>query len=302
MCKSTRTIASFFLLIVIARSQSDTSSFERHLLPIEEYVNSTHPGGKSMQDAVPYSSNELHSVKIGFDRSKILPAHGPQFVKVTTSIYTREGSLFDKYTQYAFTFPPQPTSDIERDMMRSIAERIMTFNFINPRKIDTIDIYLDSLPNWSVIEVQVTPDEEFTKYERRSRTHQTWYYRTKGNRFESAFFFGIPKVLFDTEKRDTISYGNASAMLRISYLDGETGKPYPFNIGIGTFGVSTPIDVSSKGGGFALSLMFDAVQALERMFKWGITNRVNAGIEVTPFVPINHRARILVNARIGISP
>lgn len=48
--------------------------------------------------------------------------------------------------------------------------------------------------------------------------------------------------------------------------------------------------------------MFDVVQAFERMFEWGITNRVNAGIEVTPFVPFNHRARILVNARIGISP
>lgn len=245
---SIRAIALLLLLVETAWCQSDTTSFGRNLLPLEEYVNSTHPGGKSAQDAVPYSSNELHTVKIGFDRSKILPVHGPQFVKVTTSIYTREGSLFDKYTQYAFTFPPQPTSDIERDMMRSIAERIMTFNFVNLRKIDTIDIYLDSVPNWSLIEVKVTPDEEFTKYERRSRTRQTWYYRTKGNRFESAFFFGIPKVLFDTEKKDTITYGNASAMLRISYLDGETGKPYPFNVGIGTFGVSTPIDVSSKGG------------------------------------------------------
>lgn len=290
------------LLIASARSQSDSASFERHLLPLEEYVNSSHPGGTSVHDAVPYSSRELHSVKIGFDRSKIMPSYGPQFVKVTTSIYSRNGTLYDKYTQFAFTFSPQPTPDADRTTMRSIAERIMFFNFINMRKIDTIDIYLDSLPDWSLIEVKVTPDEEFTKYERRSLTQKTWYYRTKGRRFESAFFLGIPKVLYDTEKHDTITYGNASAMLRFSYLDGETGRPYPFNIGIGTFGVSTPIDVSSKGGGFALSLMFDVVQAFERMFEWGISNKVNAGIEVTPFVPINHRARILVNARIGISP
>ncbi|MBI2427233.1 MAG: hypothetical protein HYV29_00270 [Ignavibacteriales bacterium] len=302
MGTTVRCLAFLMLVSSIVRGQSDTIAFERHLLPLEEYVSISHAGGRTVSDAAPYSSQALHTIKIGFDRSKILPMHGPQFIKVTTSVYKRDGSLYNRTTQYAFTFPLQPSPKDDILLMRTISERIMTYNFTNRRKIDTIDVHLDSLPGWSVVEVNVTPDEEFTKYERRSLTRQTWFFRTTGNRFESSFFLGIPKVLYDSEKNDTITYGNASAMVRFSYLDGETGEPYPFNVGIGTFGVSTPIDVSSKGGGFAISVMFDVVRAFDRMYKWNITNKVNAGIEITPFFPINHRARILVNARIGISP
>lgn len=296
---------NFILLLnfaLFAFGQTDTTNEERHLLPLEEYVNISQPAGTSHSSPTAYTKDVLHSLKIGFDRNKILPHHGPQFIKVTTSVFNRDGSLYDKITQYAFTFAQQPTPFEEYMMMNSIAEKIMTFSFVNRRKIDTIDVHLDSLPDWAVIEVKVTPDEEFTKYERRSRTVRTWYFRAKGNRIETAFFLGVPKVLYDSEKHDTISYGYASAMVRFNYLNGETGEPYPFNIGIGTFGVSTPIDVSSKGGGFALSLMFDVIRALNSIYEWKIANKLNAGIEITPFFPINHRARILINARIGISP
>lgn len=294
-------IAVLLFLAPLAKGQTDTIAHVRTLVPLEEYVRISLSGGTSPQEASAYTSDELQSLKVGFDREKIRETNGPQFITITTSIFSRNGSLHDKVTQYAFTFSKQTAAD-EDMMMKAIAEKINPYNFTNKRKIDTIDVYLDSLPPWSLIEVKVTPDVEFTKYERRSITHRVWYYRTKGSRIESAFFLGIPKVLYDTEKHDTITYGNASAMLRFNYLDGETGDPYPFNFGFGTFGVSTPIDVSSKGGGFAVSFMFDVVRAFDRLYDWNIANRVNAGIELTPFFPINHRARILINARIGISP
>jgi hypothetical protein len=153
-----------------------------------------------------------------------------------------------------------------------------------------------------VVKIDVTPDEEYTKYSRRFQSRRTWYYRTKGNRWEIAFFLGIPKVLYDTEKRDSVAYGNASVMLRLFFLDGETGSRYPLNIGIGTFGISTPIDVSKNGGGFVISLFLDVVQLLNTNFNLDLSSRFNGGLEVTPFFPIDHRARLLVNVRIGISP
>jgi len=123
----------------------------------------------------------------------------------------------------------------------------------------------------------------------------------RGGRFQTAFTLSVPKVLYDTCDDDSVSYGKTSAMLRINALRGGTGEPFPVSVGIGTFGMDSPIDVSRKGGGFAFSLYFDVIQML-RIFDMKLPPRVNAGFDVSPFFPIDHKARILFSARLGINP
>jgi len=70
---------------------------------------------------------------------------------------------------------------------------------------------------------------------------------------------------------------------------------------VGLYGVSTPIDVSSRGGGFVVTLYFDIMQFL-RVNGVEITDRANAGLEIAPFFPVDHRSRVLLSARIGYTP
>jgi hypothetical protein len=90
-------------------------------------------------------------------------------------------------------------------------------------------------------------------------------------------------------------------MYRIFWLNGETGDRFPVNIGFGVFGVRSPIDVSSAGGGYAVSGLLDLFE-VARHFGLDLTNKVNAGVEVVPFFPVNHPARVLVALRVGIAP
>lgn len=275
----------------------------RQIVPVQNFVRITPIiGSKSPDQAVALQKEQLEHLTVYFDRNQINPDNGPQFLKITTTVTKRDGSLYDKYSQYAFTFAKESTSAMDTEKMKQYANEILRFGFVSKRKIDSVDVRMDSIPEWSLVKIEITPDDDYTKYSRRLGTHQSWFYRLKGNRFESAFFFGIPKVIYDSNKKDTMEYGNASAMLRFYYLDGETGERYPVNIGIGTFGISTPIDVRTSGGGFALSLFFDIVQMSRQAFGVDLSRRVNAGVEITPFFPIQKQARLLFNARVGFSP
>jgi hypothetical protein len=288
-----------------ANSEADSvGDYVLHqIVPLNRFVHiAPVAGGNSQKSAVALDKSELKDLVVGFARENLTDEEGPQFVKVTSTITTREGDIFDKTMQYAFTFARRINPDSDESTMRLYVQQILPFGFVSKRKIDSVDIQIDSLPDWSVLKIEVSPDEEYTKYSRRFATKCTWYYRAKGRRWETAFFLGIPKVLYDTRERDTLSYGNASAMLRFFLLDGETGSRFPVNVGVGTFGVSTPIDVSKQGGGFAVSFFFDLVQLLSNEFGLDLGSHFNGGLEATPFFPIAHRARLLLNARIGISP
>ena len=275
----------------------------RQIVPFTKYVNILPiEGGASEKSAVALDKAELSRLVIGFQRNNLSFENGPQFIKVTTTFTTRNGEVYDQIVQYAFTFAKEATPDSDDIRMREYAQQILPFGFISRRKIDSMDIHIDSLVDWAVIKINVTPDEDFTKYSRRLATQRTWYYRAKGKRWDTAFYLGIPKVLYDSNNSDTVNYGNASAMLRLFLLDGETGSRYPVNIGVGTFGVSTPLDVSKNGGGFVISLFFDIFQFVATNFDVNLGSHFNGGLEVTPFFPINHNARLLVNARVGISP
>jgi hypothetical protein len=114
------------------------------------------------------------------------------------------------------------------------------------------------------------------------------------------FSLGIPKVLFDTQAKDTIEYGNTSAMIRFYYVNKISGNRFPVNFGIGTFGVSSPIDVSAGRGGFALSIFLDVVE-LTRIIGIDFIEKITAGLELAPFFPIERRARFLIVAHVAIS-
>jgi len=69
---------------------------------------------------------------------------------------------------------------------------------------------------------------------------------------------------------------------------------------MGTFGGNSPIDVGIGRGGFAVSALLDLVE-LTRVRDVGFIKKLNAGLELTQFFPLEKRARILINAQIGLS-
>lgn len=303
-------IIVLFCLRAVAQS-SDSAATEKPiepesplpvLIPPSEYVTCGPVEGGSSNSIVTISTEQSLQLQVTFNRQKLPVNSGVQFLTVTIFLFNKQGILKDKIVKQAFTFPKNEDGESDRSRLHYYAKRIVPFGFVSERKIERVMVLNDTLPEWSVIKVEVTPSEDYTKFAERYRYKLEWWYKVRGSRIEGEFFLGIPKVLYDSRKDDPIAYGNASAMLRLYLLNGETGDRFPVNVGIGTFGVSTPIDVSKNGGGFAVSLMFDVVQALRYMSDIEIPGKVNGGIELTPFFPIERRARILINARIGYAP
>ncbi len=89
-------------------------------------------------------------------------------------------------------------------------------------------------------------------------------------------------------------------MLRLFYVDGKSGHRFPINLGIGTFGVNSPIDVSVGRGGFASSVLLDVIELMRRL-DMGVGTRVNAGLELTPFFPVKKKSRLLFDAHVGLA-
>jgi len=163
-----------------------------------------------------------------------------------------------------------------------------------------VQIQIDSLPDWALIRIDIEPDYtiKIGGYDRSNL--YTRYFRVKGPKIEIGFSLGIPKVLFDSQSKDTLNYGNSSAMIRFYYVDELSGHRFPVNLGVGTFGVNSPLDVRIGGGGFALSVLLDVVE-MTRILEIGLIKKITAGLELAPFFPIKKKARLLINAQVGIS-
>jgi len=257
-------------------------------------------GSKNPQTAVTLDHGQIQKLRVIFERDSIRERMGPQFVTIRTTVLSREEIAVQTFERRVITFRNCGNSNRDRIMFTQYRKAYGTYAAIRLEELEQVPLQLDSLQNWAVIKVNVQPDYtiKIGAYDRSNSV--TYYYRVKGPRIETRFALGIPKVLFDTQARDTMEYGKTSAMMRFYYVDAISGHRFPVNFGIGTFGVNSPIDVGVGQGGFAASIFLDVVEIIK---KFGVPfgMKVNAGLELTPFFPIKRKSRLLLNAQVGFS-
>jgi hypothetical protein len=171
---------------------------------------------------------------------------------------------------------------------------------IRPEELEEVLVPVDSLPDWAILGIHIEPDYAIKIGAVDRSNNMTQYFRVRGPTIELGFSLAIPKVLFDTRSNDSIQYGNYSAMVRFYLIDAKTGNRFPVSAGIGIFGVNSPVDVGIDRGGFALSLLLDMAEMV-RMVDIDFAKKVNIGLEVAPFLPIEKKGRLLLVAQVGVS-
>ena len=257
-------------------------------------------GSEDPRTAVTLDRERIQSLQVVFQRDSIRERMGPQFVTITTTVMSQERTTVQTFERRVVTF--RCSGDPNRDRVLFIRYRAAygAYAAIRLEEVERVRVQLDSLPDWVVIKVRIEPDYAILIGASDRSNSVTRYFRVKGRTIETGFNFGIPKVLYDTQAEDTVDYGNTSAMLRLYVVNGASGRRFPVNFGIGTFGVNSPIDVAVGRGGFAASMFLDIV-GLMRIFHIDIGMKVDAGMELTPFFPIQKKSRLLLNAHVGYS-
>ena len=268
---------------------------------ISNYVRvDPEPGSEDIQSAVTLDRSEIRNLRVVFQRDSIHLDMGPQFVTIRTTVQLRDGTTAQTYERRVLTF--RSDNDPNRDRAMLIQYRTAYGNYaaIQSEEFSQVRIHVDSLPDWAIIKINIEPDYTIKIGGYDKANSYTRYFRVRGPRIEIGFSLGLPKVLFDSQSKDTLNYGSYSAMLRFYYVNEISGHRFPVNLGIGTFGVSSPLDVRVDGGGFALSIFLDVVE-ITRVLNIDLMKKVTAGLEVAPFFPIKKRARILIDAQVGIA-
>ena len=275
---------------------------ERHAVEQVYYYVSIDPqdGSKNSRSAVTLSREQIKNLRVIFKRNSIRENMGPQFVSITTTVQLRDETIVQRLEQRVLTFRSCGDLNLDHIMFNQYRKAYGSYAEILPEELEHVHLQLDSLPDWAIIKVSITPDYSITigGYDRHNAV--TYYYRVKGPRIETRFALGIPKVLYDTQAKDTIEYGKTSAMIRFYYINGISGHRFPVNLGLGTFGVNSPIDVGEGRGGFAASVFLDVIELI-KIFWIQFGMKVNAGLELTPFFPIQRKSRILLNVQVGFS-
>jgi hypothetical protein len=257
-------------------------------------------GSSDPHAAVTLDGEQIRTLQVVFRRDSIRLQMGPQFVTIRTMVQLRDGTITQTFERRVVTFGSH--GDPERDRAVFIQYRTAygAYAAISTEELERVRLPLDSLPSWAIIKVTIEPDYTIRigAYDRSNSL--TRYIRVRGSTIEIGLSLGIPKVLYDTQAQDTVEYGNTSAMLRFYYANPESGNRFPVSFGMGTFAVSSPIDVSVGPGGFALSTFLDLIE-LTRILDLGFIKTVNAGLESTLFFPVKRKARLLINAQDGFS-
>ena len=268
---------------------------------IERYARiGPEDGSKDPKTAVTLDREQIRNLQVIFQRDSIQEGMGPQFVTIKTTVQLRTGSTAQTFERRVMTFRSHGDPDKDRAMFLQYRTAYGPYAAIRTEEFERVQVEVDSLPNWAIVKVAVAPDHAI-KIGAVDRTNSmTRYYRVKGPRFEARFTLGIPKVLYDTRAKDSIDYGKTSAMLRLYYVDQASGHRFPINFGIGTFGVDSPIDVSTGRGGFATSVFLDIIELMRRL-DMDIGIKVNAGLDLTPFFPIKKKSRLLFDAHVGLA-
>jgi hypothetical protein len=268
---------------------------------VEDYVRMIpKTGSKNPRTAVTLDRDQIQNLRVFFVRDSIQERMGPQFVTIRTTVQSREDIAVQTIERRVLTFRDCGNANRDRVMFTQYRKAYGPYAAIRLEELEQVHLQLDSLPSWAIIKVNVQPDYtiKIGAYDRFNTI--TYYYRVKGPRIETRFALAIPKVLYDSQAKDTMDYGKTSAMMRFYYVDAVTGHRFPVSLGLGTFGVNSPIDVGVGKGGFAASIFLDVVELIRKL---GIPfdMKVNAGVELTPFIPIQRKPRILLNAQVGFS-
>jgi hypothetical protein len=256
-------------------------------------------GGENSRSAVALDREAIQNLEVHFDRDSIKSGMGPQFVTIKTTVIPRDGTASQSLYRRVVTF--NNNGDDYEDRMRLIQYKnaYNKYAALSREEIDHVRLPVDSLPDWALLVVQIEPDYSITIGAFDRSNVVTKYFRMRGPTFETAFMIGIPKVIYDSQSRDSIEYGNTSAMFRMYYVSKETGNRFPLNLGVGTFGVNSPIDVGVGRGGFAFSLQLDLAEMV-RILNISFTNKVNIGLETTQLFSIGKKRRLLIDTQVSL--
>jgi hypothetical protein len=257
-------------------------------------------GSSDPQTAVTLDREQVRTLQVVFRRNSIRPRMGPQFVTIRTTVQLRDGITTQMVERRVVTFRSHGDPERDRAMFIQYRTAYGAYAAISTEELEHVRLPVDSLPGWAIIIVNIEPDYTIRIGANDRSNSVTRYFRVRGPTIEMGFSLGIPKVLYDTKAEDTIDYGNTSAMVRFYYVNAESGNRFPVSFGMGTFGVSSPIDVGVGRGGFALSTFLDVVEMMRRI-DFGFFKKVSAGLELTLFFPIERKARLLINAQVGLS-
>jgi len=257
-------------------------------------------GGNDLRTAETLDREHIRGLQVVFLRDSIGPQLGPQFVTITTSVHLRDFTVIQSLERRVVTFRSHEDRELDRAVFIQYRTAYGPYAAISAEELERVLLPFDSLPGWSIIKVRVEPDYTIRigAYDRSNSI--TRYFRVRGPAIEIGFSLGIPKVLYDTQAQDTVLYGNTSAMVRFYNVNLESGNRFPVSLGIGTFGVNSPIDVGVGRGGFAVSVFLDVVE-LVRSFGIEFIKSINAGMELSPFFSIGKRARLLINAQVSLA-
>jgi hypothetical protein len=268
---------------------------------VDKYVRmEPEAGGKNTRTAVTLDRWQIQNLRVIFERDSIRERMGPQFVTIKTTVLSPEKNAVQTFIKRVVTFKSSGDANRDQIMFAQYRKAYGDYAAIRPEELEQVHLQLDSLSNWAIIKVNVQPDYTIKIGAYDQLNSVTHYFRVRGPGIETRFVFAFPKVLFDTQAKDKMDYGKSSAMMRFYYVDKISGHRFPVNLGVGTFGVNSPIDVGVGQGGFAASICLDVVELVKR-FGIHIGMKVNAGLEVTPFFPIQRRSRILLDAQVGLS-
>lgn len=269
---------------------------------ISKYVHiEPETGNENLKSAVTLDRRQIRDLRVIFQRDSIRLGMGPQFVTIRTMVLLRDGTTAQTFERRVLTFRSDKDPNRDRAMLLQYRTAYGAYAAIQSEEFTQVRIHVDSLPDWAIIKINIEPDYtiKIGGYDRLNS--YTRYFRVRGPEIEIGFSLGIPKVLFDTQAKDTVKYGNTSAMIRFYFVNGISGNRFPLNIGIGTFGVNSPLDVGVGRGGFAFSTFLDIVEMARLLVGIDLIKKINAGIEIVPFFPIEKRARVLLDVQVSIT-
>jgi hypothetical protein len=279
---------------VTVEERQDVEQLSRYISIIPE------AGSSDIRKAVTLDRAQVRNLEVRFLRDSIRPGMGPQFLRITTTVLLRDGVAAPSYERRVVTYRSHGNPTKDRAMFIQYRTVYGVYANIRPEELEHVLVPVDSLPDWAILGIHIEPDYTIKIGAVDRSNTVTQYFRVRGPTIEIGFSLAVPKVMYDTRAYDTIQYGNTSAMVRFYLINAESGNRFPVSLGIGMFGVNSPVDIGIGRGGFASSLFLDLAEMV-RIVNVGFTKKINIGLEVDPFAPIGKKARLLLVAQAGIS-